>query len=417
MRLLIIGLNFAPEPIGVGKYTGEMAAWFAARGHDVSVLTTRPYYPEWKKAPFPGRWLWRGEAWRGCRVVRCPLYVPGRMNGFRRIVHLASFALSSIPPSVLSIKRKPDIVVAVAPSLLSAPVALALARLTGAKAWLHVQDLEIDAAASLGIVRHRRLVAAGLAAERWVMRGFDLVSAVSAKMLDAVATKDVAPERRVLFPNWVDLARVFPLAGPSAMRRELGIPEGHCVALYSGSMGQKQGLDCVIAAARLLVANSASSPLFLLAGAGPVRADLESAARDLPNVRFLPLQSEERFNEFLNLGDIHLLPQLLDASDLVMPSKLGAMLAAGKPVIATVPPDSQIALTIGEAGIAVPPGNPAALAGAVRELAGDANRRRAMGEAALRIARASLQAEPILAGMENRLERLAASSGQPRSSR
>ena len=86
MRLLIIGINFAPEPIGVGKYSGEMAAWFAARGHDISVITTRPYYPEWKKAPAPGRWFWRSETWRGCRVVRCPLYVRDQLKAGARIV-------------------------------------------------------------------------------------------------------------------------------------------------------------------------------------------------------------------------------------------------------------------------------------------------------------------------------------------
>ena len=409
MRIMIIGLNFAPEPVGVGKYTGEMAIWLAASGHDVSVVTTRPYYPEWKKAPLPGRWLWRGETWCGCRVVRCPLYVPGRMSGLRRIVHHLSFALSCIPPALLSLfNRKPDIVVAIAPSLLTAPVALLLARLTGAKAWLHVQDLEIDAAASLGILRHRRLIAAGLIAERWVMRRFDLVSAVSAKMLDAIAAKDAAPKSCVLFPNWVDTKKIFPLTGSSAMRRELGIPEGSCVALYSGSMGRKQGLNYIIEAARILAANPKTSPLFLLAGAGPIRAELESAARDLSNVRFLPLQPDERFNEFLNIGDIHLLPQLRDANDLVMPSKLGAMLAVGKPVVATVPADSQIALTIGDAGFVVPPENPAALADAIRVLAGDANRRQAMGAAALRVVRDSLQAEPVLTEMEGRLHVLAA---------
>src|SRR5262249_58295907 len=104
-------------------------------------------------------------------------------------------------------------------------------------------------------------------------------------------------------------------------------------------------LEHVVAAARLLVAEP-DSPLFLLAGAGPMRAELERSAMNLPNIRFLPLQPPERFNEFLNVADIHLLPQRREASDLVTPSKLLAILASGRPVIATAPPESEIAANL-----------------------------------------------------------------------
>src|SRR5262249_4840533 len=162
------------------------------------------------------------------------------------------------------------------------------------------------------------------------------------------------------------------------LRHELGIPTDQCVVLYSGSMGRKQGLEHVIAAARILGENPAVSPLFLLAGAGPMRAELEHSSKAMTNVRFLPLQPAERFNEFLNVGDIPLLPQRRDASALVMPSKLLAILSAGRPVIATAPPDSEVARTIATAGVITPPENSAALAEAIAELAGDAARRQSM---------------------------------------
>jgi colanic acid biosynthesis glycosyl transferase WcaI len=118
---------------------------------------------------------------------------------------------------------------------------------------------------------------------------------------------------------------------------------------------------------------------------------------------FLPLQPEERFNEFVNMGDIHLLPQRLDAVDLVMPSKLGAILAAGKPVIAMVPRDSQIALTLSDAGVVVPPEDAAALARAIHGLASDLAGRQTMGGAALAIAGATFDADDILGRVEARL--------------
>ena len=86
MRILVVGLNFAPELTGVGKYSGEMAAWLARRGHDVAVVTTRPYYPQWTRASGLGRWTWQSELWQGCHLVRCPLYVPRHMNAVRRIL-------------------------------------------------------------------------------------------------------------------------------------------------------------------------------------------------------------------------------------------------------------------------------------------------------------------------------------------
>jgi putative colanic acid biosynthesis glycosyltransferase WcaI len=407
MNLLIIGINFAPELTGVGRYTGEMAAWLAGRGHDVSVVTTRPYYPEWRRGRGAARFSWAVEHWRGCRVVRCPLYVPRRMSGTRRILHLGSFALSSIPPALLTVmSRRLDVVLGVVPTLLSAPLALATARMAGARAWLHVQDLEIDAAAELGVIKNARLIDGALGFERWLASGYDLVSTISPAMLEALERKNVARDRLALFPNWVDTTRFFPMGASNALRRELGVPDGMPVVLYSGSMGQKQGLETVVAAARLLAGEPAESPLILLAGAGPGREELERAAAGLPNLRFLPLQPEERFNEFLNLGDIHLMPQRRDAADLVMPSKLGAILAAGKPVIATVPPSSQIARTLDAAGLIVPPEDPDRLAHAIRELAGEAARRAEMGKAARRIAGESFEAEAVLAQMEGRLLRL-----------
>jgi colanic acid biosynthesis glycosyl transferase WcaI len=200
----------------------------------------------------------------------------------------------------------------------------------------------------------------------------------------------------MLFPNWVDTENFRPLPEPVPLRAELGISEARCVALYSGSMGRKQGLQHVIAAARILSASPDTSPLFVLAGAGPMRSELEHMAQDLANVRFLPLQPADRFNEFLNVGNIHLLPQQRDASDLVMPSKLLAILAAGRPVVATALVDSEIARTLVDAGVVTPPEDPPALAAAISALAADPSRRQSMGEAATRLARSTMHSEMIL---------------------
>jgi colanic acid biosynthesis glycosyl transferase WcaI len=403
MNIVIIGLNFAPELTGVGKYTGEMASWFATRGHQVKVVTTQPYYPHWK-APSRKRWIWHREQWQGCEVIRCPLYVPRNVTAAKRIMHLGSFAFSSVPPGLVQLALgKIDVVASIVPTLLTAPLALALARLTRTQAWIHYQDLEIDVANGANFIGPTRAADAARAFERAVLRRFDLVSAVSPKMLEAVGRKGVPRDRLMLFPNWVDTSRIFPNSPQTQLRRELRIDDGACVALYSGSIGHKQGLECVIAAARLFAASSNRSVVFVIAGAGPARAELQRQAEGLPNVLFLPLQPEEKLNAFLNLADIHLLPQRPSATDLVMPSKLGAMLATGKPVIATVAEDSQVALTIEGAGLVVPPENPEALAAAIDALASDPNHRRSLGRRGLITAKTSMEATIVLQNAEQRL--------------
>jgi colanic acid biosynthesis glycosyl transferase WcaI len=405
MNLLIIGLNFAPELTGIGKYTGEMAAWLARQGHDVTVVTAPPYYPRWVVDPQYRHRAWRRETWHGCAIIRCPIYVPRHVTGLRRILHLSSFALSCLPAAFRrSVSRKPDLVTAIAPTLLSAPIALAAGRLASAKTWLHVQDLEIEAAFDLGILKGRRTADAVLGAERKLLKRFDLVSSITPKMLAAIERKGVGPDRRMLLPNWVDLDRIFPLAAPPRLRRELGLPEDRCIALYSGSMGLKHGLETVVAAARKL-ADSPGSPIFVLAGDGPARRPLQEAAVGLSTVRFLPLQAEDQFNEFLNMADIHLLPQRADAADLVMPSKLGAMLASGRPVVATVRDGTQIATTLAAGGIVVPPGDAERLAIEIKGLSEQPERRLAMGRAA-RHAAAQFEREAVLRQMEERLMRL-----------
>src|SRR5207244_12886087 len=138
------------------------------------------------------------------------------------------------------------------------------------------------------------------------------------------------------------------------------------VTLYSGSMGAKQGIEQLIEAARLLAGRPAIR--IVICGDGAGLDKLKTMARDLPNVRFLPLQPPERLNALLNLADIHVLPQKPSVADLVMPSKLLGMLASGRPVVVTARQGSELAAVVGQCGVVVPPENPSALAAAIAAL-------------------------------------------------
>ena len=483
MKILIHCINFHPELTGIGKYTGEMSEWFAARGHEVRVVAAPPYYPEWKVGEGYSNWWARensgsrgkeqvvrckgqgarskvqgergrakdargkGQGARGkeqgvrgeasnttlesCSlnlfpvlVYRCPLWVPSKPSGLKRIVHLASFALSSFPEMLRQIFWKPDIVFVVEPPLFCSPSALIVARLTGAKSWLHVQDFEVDAAFDLGILPKGRIRNMVLGMESWLMQRFDRVSTISGKMLEKLGEKQVEESRRAFFPNWVDVGSIFPLES-SPMRSELGIPDRTCICLYSGNMGEKQGLEILVQAARIISeergeeyrvrgeeigvrgeeqgvrSEEKGDVVFVICGNGGARDRLVQSAQGLKNIIWLPLQPVERLNELLNMADIHLLPQRADVADLVMPSKLTGMLASGKPVIATARADTEVGRVVSECGAVVEPGDAEALAREILSLAANSGRRKEMGEAGRKYAIENLGIDSILSRIES----------------
>ena len=401
MKILIVGINFAPELTGIGKFTGEMAAWLAARGHEVRAVAAPPYYPQWRVSKLYDRRVWRAETIAGVRVMRCPIYVPAVQTGARRVVHLASFAATSLPIALAwGAAWRPRATIAVVPTLMSAPAAWLAARLGGGLAWLHLQDFEVDAAFDLGLLP-QRLARPALAMERTLLRRFDAVSTISDAMLARLAGKGVPDGRRVLFTNWADLAAVAPHADDGRLRATLGIAPGTLVALYSGNMGGKQGLDTVVDAARRLAGRR--DIRFVLCGSGGTRPALERQAADLANVTFVDLQPLDRLGDLLAFADIHMLPQRAEAADLVMPSKLGGMLASGRPVVAAAAPGTQLARALAGCGRVVPPGDAGAFAAAVAALADNPADRAVTGATARAVAERDWDRDVVLERFEREL--------------
>ena len=411
MRILIYGLNFYPEPTGIGKYTGEMADWLAGRGHEVRVVTAPPYYPQWRTFPgYSSRWYtterFRLHSHNGktldaqlaqgpdVEVLRCPIWVPENPKGAKRLFHLASFGLSSVPAIMRQAGWSPDIVLLVEPTLFCALQTLLVARWSGAKAWLHIQDFEVDAAFKLGDLSSSWVRESAFAVERRMLAGFDRVSVISNKMVDRLCAKGVNPSRCILFPNWVDTREIYPLAGPSSYRNELGITESTIVALYSGSMGKKQGLDLLVDAARKVTHRP--DLRFVFCGEGPGRQISVDIARNLPNVSLLPVQPADRLNDLLNLADIHLLPQLSATADLVMPSKLTGMMASGRAIVATANPGTQLFGALEGMGFVTPPGDVDALVSSLLRIAEEPSLRERLGQEARKHAISHLNRDEIL---------------------
>lgn len=375
MRILVHTINYRPELTGIGKFTAEMCEWLANRGHEVAVIAPPPYYPQWRVDPSARQWRYRTSVLDGVRVRRAPIWVPSRPGGIARVLYALSFAVSSFPLLLWEALRRPDLVLVIEPSFLNSPCAWFAARLGGARAWLHVQDLEVDLAYSLGQLRRGRRIAGAL--ESWMIRRFDVVSSISRRMLARVRTKGPDQDRLFLLPNWFEPKTIFPEAKPSPLREKLGIPPDATVAMYAGSLGAKQGVEMILEAAREL----AGLPIhFVISGNGIAEEALKSAAIGMAQVSFLPLQPAQDLNMLLNLADVHLLPQRQGAAESVFPSKLIGMLASGRPLIAMAGVSSEVAELVDGCGIRVNHGDLRGFVSAIRRLAGNPDQRRRLGE-------------------------------------
>ncbi|MGA3246904.1 MAG: glycosyltransferase WbuB [Paraburkholderia sp.] len=407
MKILIVGLNYAPELTGVGKYTAEMAEALVAEGHEVRVVCGPPYYPHWRVAEGYSAWRYRSEVRDGVRLKRVPLWVPGRPTGVARLLHLASFALASLPVLAAQVAWHADVVMSIAPSLMSAPGAWLVARLSGARSWLHIQDYEVDAAFDLGLIQGSRARSVAHAIERWLLTRFDVVSSLSAKMVERAILKGVDPLKTYCLPNWVDTRVIVPLAHARYYRELLGLERRslrQTVVLYAGNMGSKQGLEVLAAAAAELAGRPDIS--FVFCGSGPARAMLEARCAELPNCSFMALQPAHQLNELLNLADIHVLPQRGGAADLVMPSKLNGMLASGRAVVAMACPGTELYDVVAPRGVVVPPENVGALVEAIVALAADPARCAALGAAGREYAERTLSSASVLGALNFKLGEL-----------
>ncbi|MBB4365107.1 colanic acid biosynthesis glycosyl transferase WcaI [Bradyrhizobium sp. CIR18] len=380
MRILLVGINYTPDLIGVAKYNAELCESLVAEGHEVRVITAPPYYPAWKIPPAFKSSYFRSRDINGVRVTRTPIYVPGHPSGAKRLVHHASFALTSAAPVLFeALSWRPDVMIAVAPSLMSAAFVSFVARRVGAKSWLHVQDFEVDAAFDLGLLRNPSLRKWMLRVEAAILKSFDNVSTISQAMVERLRIKGLRPDRTAEVRNWIDTTAICPASRMTKYRQELNLGEDDIVALYSGTMSNKQGLELVIEAA-IGLEKGHPHIHFILAGEGPHKMRLAQLAAGHRNIHFMGLQPNNGFNQLMATADFHLIPQKAEAADLVLPSKLGAIFASARPVIAMAEEGTGLAAEVTNAGLVIPPGDSSALELAICQLSEEPALREHYGE-------------------------------------
>lgn len=403
MKILIYSLNFAPEPTGIGKYSYEMAEWLSEK-NEVRVICSQPYYPYWKIFDGFDAASYTHQLSGKIKVNRCPIWVPAKPSGLKRILHLVSFALSSFPVLMMQVRWRPDIVWVCAPSLACTPAVLLASKMARATSWVHVHDYEVDVAFRMGLVRGHYLKKSILWLEKCIYRKFDAFSTISRKMLEVGLKKGVDKDKSYIFPNWVNTRSIHPSRN-SNYRKQLKISDETIIALFSGTLAAKQDLLIIPRAAKELSARSERVQI-IICGDGMLKSELARECEGLQNVLLLPLQPKERMHDLMALADIHLLPQDPGVADLVMPSKLGAMLSSGKPVVSSAKEGSEVAEVLSTCGLLTEPGSAVALAEAIIKLARNESLRLELGASARRFAEHNLSLDAILSNFMDAAKRL-----------
>lgn len=334
-RVLLIGYNFYPEPTGIGRYSGEQIYWLAQNGYDCTVLASYPYYPFWKvQEPYTQDKLWYKleeicfESGGRIAVHRCPMFIPKNPTGLKRVLLDLSFFITAFFRLLYLLPGKRfDFTITILPSVSLGLLGVFYKKIRGTKLICHVHDLQIEAARDLNLIKSETAISLLFKLEKFIFDRCDKITCVGegmAKKVKAKALKEI-----FLFFNTTDLEQFFPLSNRHDLKQAFGFLPDDKVLLYSGAIGEKQGIEAILYAAK---ENAQHQKLkFVICGSGPYKERLQGLAREmkLQNVFFLSLQPMEKLNQFLNMADIHLIVQKANAGDLVMPSKLNTVLAVG----------------------------------------------------------------------------------------
>jgi colanic acid biosynthesis glycosyl transferase WcaI len=383
MRVIVWGINYAPEFTGIAPHSVALCEFLRGQGHDVEMVTSFPYYPTWQKRPEDLGKLYRTDIVSGVPVHRGWHFVPARVSALRRIVHEGSFVFTSTLRALFL--PRPDVYVVVSPPLLLGVAAWLVGKLKRAPFVFHVQDMQPDAAVGLGMLKPSLFTRALYGIEAFAYRNATRVSGITRGMLKAFQSKGVPESKLIYFPNAIDLKNeaVPPLHGE--FRKRHGFASDEFLAVYAGNLGVKQGLEVLLQTAALLQEQRIR---FLICGDGAQREVLAARAREmkLPNFSMLPLQAGADYSALLADADVCFITQQAGAGNSFFPSKLLGLLAASKPVVTVAAPECELALALreGNFGVNVPPGEPRELAAVLDALAKDRQRLAKFGEAGRR---------------------------------
>jgi colanic acid biosynthesis glycosyl transferase WcaI len=409
VNLLVLCPHYAPDTAPTGDVMTSIAGELAARGHRLHLVTSLPWYEHHAIEPgWAGRLVRHDDEDPIGRISRVHPFPTDKRNIPARALAFAGFTALAGANALLS-RVRPDGVLAMSPPLTLGLAGWSVARLRRAPFVFNIQDVFPDVAVELGLITNPAVISVASALERFTYQRSDAVTVLSDDLRANVAGKlgGRRTDRVRVIPNFVDVDRIRPTTKENSYRAEHGL-SGKTVVMYAGNVGFSQSLGLVLAAASAL----AHDPdlVFVINGGGSARPDLERAASGLPNVRFIDSQPRERVPELLAAADIHVVPLRRGLARSSVPSKMYSILAAGRPIVASVDPGTEVANVVERAGagIAVPPEDVESFTKAIAQLAAAPAEAAQMGQSGRRFVEAWASPGAVAAQYEALFEELRA---------
>ncbi len=371
MRLLFLCPHFEPDlHAATGEVMTKLVRALGERGHRVDIVTSLPWYrlhdvePEWRGRPWRRGTTDVGDIIRIWPFPTDKTNVPARALAFAGFTAMATVAALTLP--------KPDAVLAMSPPIFLGNAAKVVAKRWGVPFVFNVQDIFPDVAVDLGALSNEKVIAGARKLEKALYRQADAVTVLSEDQAANVRAKMAADDRSKvrIIHNFVDLDRVRETDRDNDWRRSHGLT-GKTVVMYAGNVGLSQSFDLIERAA--VAFRDRPNVHFVINGEGSGRAEVESWAGGHDNVSVFDFVDRDGVSDLLGAADLHLILLKTGLSRSSTPSKLYGIMAAGRPILASIDLGSEVDTIVARADIGrtVPPDDAPAFLAALEAMLAD----------------------------------------------
>jgi colanic acid biosynthesis glycosyl transferase WcaI len=385
MKIQFMSENFPPESNAAATRVYERACYWIKWGHEVTVITSAPNFPEGKLFPgYKNKWK-QAELMSGIRVVRVKTYIAANQGIAHRTFDFLSFMVTGFFAALK--EERPDIIAATSPQFFTAVAGWAASAVRGVPFVFELGDLWPASIAAVGAMKRRLVLTLVEKLELFLYQRSTHIAALTNSFKENLVERGIDKNKITVVINGVDLARYGPRDCDVNLSKEWGL-ENKFVVGYIGTHGMAHALSNVLNAAKSIQEND--TICFLLAGAGAERASLmEDAKRRLiNNVVFMPRQPKEMMPAIWSLCDVALV-HLKDSPVFagVIPSKIFEAEAMGLPILLAAPEGEASNIVLNDkAGLHIAAEDPAALADSISQLASNKSALKTFAAAALKAA-------------------------------
>lgn len=365
MKLLIVTHYFWPEMMKINDFASEMVS----RGHEVTILTGLPNYPQgkfFKGYSFLGPYR---ETWNGVKIIRVPLYPRGKGISWRLVLNYITFPVfaSLLLPFILRGRIDKILVYQLSPFFASIPAVFA-SWLKRAPSAIWVTDIWPESLMVTNTIKNKSALKFVNSIVMWVYKNNQKILTTSKGFIPRIKLQGVEEEKMEYIPQWAE-SFFENIELNKGEYEDSNVPEGKFIILFAGNIGTSQDMPTIIKAAEILKEEKDIAFVFLGDGTHKEWAEKEAKTLGLDSVHFLGKKPLETMPYYYSKAGALLVSLIsTDLFSVTLPAKIQTYLASGKPVLASLDGEGGRIIEEYNAGLSVPASSPEKLAEAVLRL-------------------------------------------------